>query len=46
MDIGVALQKKKKGVQFLARSIVEGKYLFKIESLPFLLLIFVRVSNL
>lgn len=31
MDIGVALQKKKKGVQFLARSIVEGKYLFKIE---------------
>lgn len=31
MDIGVALQKKKKGVQFLARSMVEGIYLFKIE---------------
>lgn len=31
MDIDVALQKKKKGVQFLARSIVEGIYLFKIE---------------
>jgi hypothetical protein len=31
MDINVALQKKKKGVQFLARSIVEGIYLFKIE---------------
>ena len=31
MDIDVALQKKKKGVQFLARRNVEGINLFKIE---------------
>ena len=31
MEKNEELKKKKKGVQFLARSIVEGIYLFKIE---------------